>query len=364
MGVRPFIAEDIPAVAELWWKFLRHGKGSPPPALLTYFQELYFANPLADSAISSLVYEDKGGKIAGFLGVVRRKMSFRGRPIRAAFGGNFVLHPQARSPLAGLSLLTTYMAGDQDLSQTDSANDISRCLLERLGFRTIIPLSIHWAHPLRPCHYAVHGMVNSAGPALSATVKTVAKPFCGIADSIAARVSFSPFRQTQSPLHSADLDVKTLVDCLTESRGNFSLWSEYDCSSLKWLLAFMQRMHPRAVLRKIAVRDHNQKLLGWYLFYLKPGGICQVVQIGGQRKFIKDILDHLFYDAWSHGAIALHGVVPPHLMADFSEKNCFFTCRGGWTIAHSRNPELLQILEHGDAFVSRLDGEWCVNFDD
>jgi len=364
LGVRPFVTEDVPEVAELWWKFLRHGKGSTPPALLTYFQELYFANPLVDSALPSLVYEGKGGRIAGFLGVIRRKMSFRGHSIRIAFGGNFVVHPEARSPLAGLGLLTTYMAGNQDVSQTDSANDISRSLLERLGFRTIVPLSIHWARPLRPCHYAVHGMSNSAGRALSTTLKIAAKPFCGVVDSMAARLSFSPFCQTQSAFHAAELDVDTLVQCLAEFRGNYSLRPEYDGDSLKWLLNFMERMHPRADLRKVVVRDDKQKILGWYLYYLKPGAIGQVVQIGGQRKSTKDILDHLFYDAWSHGAIALHGVVPSHLMADFSEKNCFFTCRGGWTVAHSRKPELLEILERGDASLSRLDGEWCVNFDE
>ena len=351
-------------MAELWWKFLRRGKGSVPPALLTYFQELYFANPLTDAAIPSLVYQSKSGRIAGFLGVIRRKMSIRGQSLRFAFGGNFVVHPEERSPLAGLGLLTAYMAGNQDVSQTDSANDISRSLLERLGFHTIVPLSIHWARPLRPCYYAVHGMSNSAAPALSASIKIAAKPFCSIVDGMAARLSFSPFCQTRSALRAAALDVETLIHCLTEFRGDYSLRPEYDCGSLKWLLNFMERMHPRADLRKVVLRDDNQKIIGWYLYYLKLGAISQVVQIGGQRKFTKDILDHLFYDAWSRGAIGLHGVAPVHLMADLSEKNCFFTCRGGWTIAHSRNPELLQVLERGDASLSRLDGEWCVNFNE
>ena len=351
-------------MAELWWKFLRRRRGSAPPALLSYFRDLYFANPLVDSALPSLVYEGKGGRIVGFLGVIRRKMSYCGHSIRIAFGGNFVVHPEARSPLAGLGLLTTYMAGNQDLSQTDSANDISRSLLERLGFRTIVPLSIHWARPLRPCRYAVHGVASFAGPALSASLRIAAKPFCGVVDSLATRLSFSPLCQTPSALYPAELDVETLVHCLAEFRGDFSLVPEYDVDSLNWLISFMERMHPRTDLRKVVLHDDNQKILGWYLYYLKPGAVGQVVQIGGQRKFTKDILDHLFYDAWSRGAIALHGIVPSHLIADFSEKNCFFTCRGGWTVAHSRKPELLEILQRGDASLSRLDGEWCVNFDE
>jgi hypothetical protein len=86
-----------------------------------------------------------------------------------------------------------------------------------------------------------------------------------------------------------------------------------------------------------------------------------VVQVGGELKRTKDILGHLFYDAWEHGVIALYGVVDSRRVPDFSQKGCFFTCRGGWTIAYSRKPQFLELLERGDAFLSRLDGEWCLD---
>jgi len=126
----------------------------------------------------------------------------------------------------------------------------------------------------------------------------------------------------------------------------------------------MERMHSHAEFRKVVVRDDHLKILGWYIYYVKPGAVSQVVQIGGERKFTGDVLDHLFYDAWRHGAIAVHGVVRSDLIPDFWEKNCFFTCRGGWTLAHSRRPELLELLDRGDAFLSRLDGEWCLDCDE
>jgi len=364
LAVRPFVEDDIPQVADLWWTFLRRRKGPAPPAVQSYFHELYFTNhPWIDSALPSLVYEGKSGRIVGFLGVIRRKMSVRGQSIRVAFGGNFVVHPDARSTPAGLRLLLgAYMAGDQELSMTDSGNHASRILMERLGFRTIVPFSIHWARPLRPGHYAVYAMSRLTGPVVSASLKFAAKPFCSVADSMAARLSFSPFRQTEPPLHAAELDVETLLHCLAEFRGGYSLWPEYDLHSLKSLLTFMDRMPARGELRKVVLRDDSQKILGWYIYYVKPGAVGEVVQIGGERKFTKDVLDHLFYDAWKYGAITLHGVVQSDLMPDFSEKNCFFTCRGGWTLAHSRKPELLDFLNRGDAFLSRLDGEWCLGF--
>ena len=157
-------------------------------------------------------------------------------------------------------------------------------------------------------------------------------------------------------------DVETLLHCLTEFRSGYSLWPEYDVHSLKWLLSFMERMPVRGDLRKIVLRDDGQKILGWYIYYVKPGAVGKVVQIGGERQFTKNILDHLFSDALNQGVVGLHGVVHSRLMGDFSEKNCFFACRGGWTVAHSRKPELLELLNRGDAFLSRLDGEWCLGF--
>lgn len=362
MPVRPLIEDDIPQVADLYWTVLRGRKRPVPPVVESNLRELYFTNPWIDSTIPSLVYDTGGAKVVGFLGVIPRKMSLRGQVIRIAFGGNFVVHPESRTSLAGMHLLGTYMAGGQDLSQTDSANDLSRALLRRLGFRTILPFSIHWLRLLQPGHYAVHAISRLVGPALSACLRLASKPFCSALDGAAARLSSSPFRQVKPRLQATELDIETLFRCLTEFRAGFSLWPEYEVQSLTWLLNFMERMRAYGDLRKVALRDDHGNVLGWYIYYRKARGVGEVVQIGGSRPFIKDILDHLFYDAWSHGAIAVHGVVDRRLMDEFSDKNCIFTCRGGWMLAHSRNPELLDLLDSGDAFLSRLDGEWCLGF--
>ena len=362
MPVRPLAEDDIPQIADLYWTILRERKGATPPAVQSFLRELYFTNPWIDSSLPSLVYEEKG-EIAGFLGVVPRKMSLRGEPVRIAYGGNFVVHPEFRNTLAGLHLLRSYMAAGQDLSQTDSANDTSRALLERLGFTTILPFSIHWLRPLRPARCLTCAMAHWSRNALSVALEFVSRPFCNAADGLAARLSSSPFRQTESPLRATELDAKTLLACLAEFRGGYSLWPDYDVRSLSWLLSFMERMKGHGDgLRRLVLRDASSKIVGWYIYYQTRGGFADVAQIGGARQHIKSILDHLFHDAWSQGAIVLHGVVDRRLMADFSEKNCFFTCRGGWTVAHSYKPEFLELLNSGDALLTRLDGEWCLAF--
>ena len=360
MSVRPLTEADLPVVTDLYWNYMRRREGAAPLAVRATFRELYFTNPFVEDTFPPLVYEAKGGKIVGFLGCIIRKMSLCGQPVRVAFGGNLVVSPGSRSNLAAPRLLGTFMAGNQDLSLTDSANDLSRRLIERLGFRAIPALNIHWARPLRPSHYVVHVLSRATPPALGTTLKFASKPFCSLADSMAARFA-GPFRQVKSPLHGTELSAEKLLECLAEFRDGYSLWPEYDIHSLQWLLGFMGQMLARGTLRRIVVRDDQQRILGWYIYYVKPGAVGEVVQIGGDPKFTKETLAHLFYDAWEQGTIALHGVVDSRRMADFSDLGCFFTCRGGWALAHSRRPEILEVLERGEGLLSRLDGEWCLD---
>ncbi len=360
MPVSSFTEDDIPQVADLYWSVLREQRGPAPVSVQSFLRELYFTNPWISSSFPSLVYKERG-RIVGFLGVVPRRMSFRGQSLSVAFGGNFVVRPDFRNTLAGLHLLRTYLAGNQDLSQTDSANNKSRALLERLGFTTILPLSIHWVRLLRPARTTTYALSRFLGTTLSTCVELVSRPFCSVLDGLALKLPFNPLQLAESNLFATDLDIETLLGCLREYRSGYSLWHDYDAPSLRWLLNFMERMHGHGrELRRVALRDDRQNITGWYIYYRTPGGIGEVVQVGGARPSIKKVLDHLFRDAWDHGVIALHGIADSRLMGEFSEKNCIFTCRGGWMVAHSRKREVIEILNRGDAFLSRLDGEWCL----
>lgn len=334
-------------------------KGPAPSALQSSLRELYFNNPWPESIGRSIVCEDERG-ISGFLGGLVRRMSVDGQSIRVGFGGNFVIRPEARSRATAWEMLEFGMAGNQDITQTDSANDLSRRILERIGWRIIPALNVHWVRPLRPSEFAVYVTSRASSPWLTTCLRLAAKPVCGIFDHLAGTLKTSPFRRSPSSLHTTELDVETLLECLVDFRKGYCLWPEYDVHSLRWLLSFMEGRTSRGTLRKVAVRNGGNKVVGWYIYYVKPGAVGEVVQVCGQRAAMKDLLENLFSDAWGKGLVALHGIAQADIIADLSDKNCIFTCRGGWTLAHSKRPELLEILDHGKAFLSRLDGEWCL----
>jgi len=137
--VRPFVEADIPQVAELHRRVFQTGEA--PSAELerryrAYFRGIFLDNPWYDEEVSPLVYEDADGSIAGFLGVMPRRMSIRGRPIQAAVSSQFIVEPGRRSTMAAVHLMKTFMSGPQDVSIADEANGLSRKLWESLGGTT------------------------------------------------------------------------------------------------------------------------------------------------------------------------------------------------------------------------------------
>src|SRR5215472_8205717 len=194
MPVRPLAEADLPEVVDLYWTYMRHRKGTIPRALLTLFHELFFVNPFSDSEFPSLVYEGNDGKVKGFLGRIVRRMSYCGQTIRVVFGGNLVVHPEFRSGIAAARLVSASLSGNHDLALTDSANNISRNILQRLGCSVVPALNVHWRRPLRPSQYALYGLSVATKSFALATLGIAAKPFCMMADSIASRFSLSLFR--------------------------------------------------------------------------------------------------------------------------------------------------------------------------
>jgi len=360
MAVRPLAEPDLPQVANLYSAHMRRN-GAASPALVALFRELYFANPFTDPDFPSLVYDVPEDGVVGFIGGNVRRMSVCGRPIRVLFGGNLVVHPDYRAGLAAPRLLSSFMSTNYDLAMTDSANDISKRILNRMGYNVIPALNIHWRRPLRPVQYGIYGASVAANSSVLGKMLRAAQPFCRVVDNLGARIASNPFRQTEPRLQGAPLDLKTLLHCIVEFRKGYSMWAEYNCDSMGWLIDFMERQTFRGALRRIVLRDETNRIVGWYIYYSRPGAVGQVVQIGGDPNFTKDILDHLFWDAQEQGITGLHGVVDSRRTLDFSDKGCFFTCRGGWTVAVTKDAELMRLLERGDAFLSRLDGEWCLD---
>ena len=360
VGVRPFVEADAPPVADLVWKVLHERQGTSPPSMKQYFSELFLRNPWRDDGIASHVYEDAQGKIVGFFGAVPRRMSFQGKTIRLAFGSNFVMEPGSRASMAAIQLIRAFLKGTQDISITNSANENSKRLLRSLGFTVVPAYSLLWARPLRPSLYALSGIARLKKSRLAANVGTIIKPFCRMVDALATKVSLSPLYQVHPETTAEELGTETLLELLANIPAKHWMLPEYDKRSIDWVLDFVGRRKAFGDLRRVVVRDHERKPIGWYIYYVSPGGIGETLQIGSETASVSKVLDHLFYEAWQKGLIGLHGRLEPQFMQELTMKSCFSLRNGSWTLAHSSRLVFLNLLAKRHHFFSRLDGEWAL----
>ena len=359
-GLRPFAEADIESVSDLIWRVLHERKGPAPASLRDHLRVLFLQNPWMDEGIVSRVFENTQGKIMGFFGAVPRRMSLQGETIRLAFGSNLVVDPEGRASVTAMQLVRTFMKGTQDVSITDSANEMSRPLLRSLGFNVVPIYSLLWARPLRPFQYGVRTLSRFKKSRVLAGVESVVRPVSMLADVVATKVRVSPFHSIQLANVDEELDTETLIQCLNTIPSKHWILPEYDRESLNWVLEFVVKRNVFGVLRKAIVRDRDRKIIGWYIYSVSKRAVGQVLQIGALSASVGVVLDHLFRDAGNRGLIGLEGRMEPQFMQELTAKSCFFFRNGSWTLVQSKKPDLLAMLQSGTAFFSRLDGEWAL----
>ena len=73
---------------------------------------------------------------------------------------------------------------------------------------------------------------------------------------------------------------------------------------------------------------------------------------------LRRVLDQLFFHAWRFGSSAISGRMDPEFVTDFSEERCLFSFNGPRVLVSSKRADLREAIQQGDAFLTRLEGEW------
>ena len=349
--IRPVSAEDLPQVASLFESVMRSGGRTPPPRLAAYFERTLLDQPWADPEIPSLVYEGDDGRILGFLGAHVRRLRFNGRPIRMACPGQLVSDPGRRHHAAGTLLMRKFLSGAQDLTVAEGTTTVRR-MFESLGGVALQSPSVNWTRPLSPARALGEELLaRSRRRRLRAT----ARPVFAAADVGATRL-LSALRIPEPPTNGEPLTPEALIENLPLIHEGTRVIPEYSGAFLRWLFAEMAFVRTRGTLVGRLVRDQD-RVLGWYVTYMPRGGVGQVMQIAAADRDLGAVIDHLFHDAWRSGTIALEGRLEPTLFEPLSDRRCLLRY-GSRVLAHCREPELLEAVTVGQAFLTRMDGEW------
>jgi hypothetical protein len=362
--VRPVEEDDLSAIAELHSRLMPAQKDPAWGTLREQFSQLLLQHPWRNPYLRSLVYQESGGKVVGCIGVMPRPMVFEGRPITAAVSHSFMVEPGTRPMLAALALAQNFMNGPQDLSLAETGK-VSRKLWERAGGSVSLLYSLCWTRPLRPSRYAL-AFLRRRG--LPRPLEWGFKPACNLLDKLAPLAGRS-FRPVSPAAFAAaglasELECDGYCDTLAGAVRARSLYPRYDRHSAEWLLQTLAQKSGVGDFHRVLLRNSQRETVGWYLYFLEPGGgVGNVVQLGARDGYADMVFDHLCRHASDHGAIAVSGQLDPAFFHTLAARDCVFHHDGGSSfLVHSRNPEILQAIHRGDAFLSRLEGEWWISF--
>ena len=352
-AVRPFSPGDIPAVVQLFSRVYPDARWNSHGECEAYFHHIFFASPWTDPALPAWVAMD-GARAAGFIGVMPRPMRLRGRTLQAAVVTQLMVEQDKRHGMVAAQLLRKALAGAQDLTISDGANETSRKMWEALGGLTSTLYSLQWRRLLRPLQSTLQRIRSPHGRAAA----LLATPVAYLADAYAAyhRSMRRPSSLREEPLHAA-----TLLDGLASLERHFALSPQYNIEALEWLLGEARAKRRHGELQSRVLRDGGGAIVGWYLYYVN-GGTSKVLQLHAQQGAERAVLDHLFQDAWRRGSTAIEGRMEPRLARFLGERHCLFHSTSMYALIQAREPQSLAALARGDAFFSRLEGEWWMRF--
>jgi hypothetical protein len=355
-SIRVFREGDVPGAVELFAR-VRPENGWAAADCEHYFHEVLFNNPWRDLDVPSWIAE-ADGRIVGFYVVLPRRMALNGRTLRAAVGCQIVVEPQPRFGLVALQLAKATLSGSQDLTLADGANERARLMWLGIGGATPPLYNLQWIRLLRPARFAL-GLFERGGAGRAASL--AARPLAALADGLVARSTWNRCFETPLGLADVELDAGTMLEHLEWVAGAAALRPVYDGRSLAWILGEAARKNGLGTWRARAVHD-RAGVIGWYCYYVRRGGVSEVVQIAARDGAFDAVLRHLFGDAWRQGAAAVRGRLDPRRVDDFSARHCWFRREGACVLVHTRHADVSDAFRRGDAALTRLEGEWCLRF--
>jgi hypothetical protein len=350
--IRPFRPDDIPDVVALRRKSFKRSERPAAAVLEAYFEQVFFRNPWRDEALPSLVYMDSSGRPVGFLGVVPRRATFHDEALRVAVSTQLMTDPEHRG-VAALGLIKALFAGGQDICLADVANDVSRRLWEGLGGAAALVPSLTWTQPLRAVHYFGGLLAETVG---ARALAVGLRPLAWAVDR------FAPTWLHRDGLRADPLTPEAMATHLPELLQDVALRPVYDATALAWLLEQLAAKRALGELRSAALWDPEGGLVGWYLYYANRGGVGQVVQVVAAKGRYGAVAHAMFHDAWHRGLTALAGRLEPQLVPMLAERDGAVIRTAPWVLVQSPRADVLAAIQRGDAFLSRLEGEWWLSF--
>jgi hypothetical protein len=240
------------------------------------------------------------------------------------------------------------------MSVSDSANAVSRALVEQLGGH-ISPLdSMEWFRLLRPASF----IVASAAARTSRVPRRLLYPATGLADRWLRRVSPAAAIRTTPPekFIVEEVTADAFADAAPDLLEPYPVRPAWSSSDWAWLLRQAERKTRYGPLKRYLVHHRKGDIAGGFLYYSRPREVADVLHVLARPRAIRTVVDSLMAHLDDQGCAAVRGRTQPLLISELFRHGCSFRHRSS-TVFYARDPELRAALQAGGGFLGGFVGE-------
>lgn len=356
--IRPLRESDIPSVANLFQRMLRKSRNPASPSLERYLKSVFLAGPDQDPEIVSQVHVRDDGVVSGFIGVLPLPLLFNEKPLRGAICGTLMVDGHEQDPFAGARLMRAFVAGPQDISLTETANDVSTAMWRKLRATVLPDYSLEWLRIIRPAGFCVE-MAASATRAAR-----LLAPFAKPLDALVRRRAAEEPRWTDVPTRgragnavtTKEADDETTTELFAQFTSGFAIRPQWRPESLRRMVSESRRKALYGEMVRRVVTTPGGRPSGLFLYYGDPGRIGRVVQILAAPGQTGAVIDSMVNHAAESGIVALRGRTQPTLLDAMLGRRFAFV-HASSSIVHARDPALIEPFRCGNAFFNGFAGE-------
>ena len=345
--IRALERDDLAAVNALMRAHL--GGWEDAPRLL---EQTLLDHPWVDPETPSLVAEEDG-RVVGFIGAQPRRLRLEDRVVRGVCCSHLVVDPSSRGQAVGALLLGDLLKGAQDLTWSDSADDVVARMWTTFGGRIDHARAYDWLYVLRPAAWVGQTMAAAARRRFGRE----AFPVGGLpVHALGGRLIPRAHPGVPEGVSGVDAAPGAIAEVLEASARKVKLRVDYDEAALAYTLGLVETQMDGCVTRIVRIRD---RAIGWYAYLLRPSGASRVLHIAAPLPAVEAVFAELAEHARAHSSAALTGRFEPHLEAPLRLRIAVlgFARR---PILHSHDPEVDRLLPTAASLLTRLDGEWYV----
>ena len=354
MHTRPLAPEDVPSVARMFQRILRKTSEPATPGLEAYLAQVFLDGPNHDPHIASHVHLREDGSVNGFIGAMPLPMVVDDRAVRGAVCGSMMVEDHEADPFAGARLMRAFLSGSQDVSLTETANDISTTMWRKLRGTVLPDHSLEWVRVIRPAGFVVAAAAARLQPARA--LSALARPIDALIRRSEASWLHLGAGMPGNTHASADMDEGEMVELLQKLTETFAARPAWERMNVARMVADARRKENYGGMVRRRVISRDGRVLGAFLYYGDPGGIGRVVQILFQPGRADIVIDAMLADANERGLTALRGRAMPALLEAMIGRRFMFL-HASSSIVHARDPELIKPFVSGQAFFNGFAGE-------